>query len=77
MALVIKLLLDRLCLLKEVADVSEELLPFLHGARYCCHPFVPGLIGPQRRRITAVYDAEWCVAEGCLIGGVEDILRPW
>jgi hypothetical protein len=45
-ALVIELLLNRLCLLKAMANVSEELLPFLHGARHCCHACVPGLIGP-------------------------------
>jgi len=44
MCLVIVALLDRLCLLKSGADVSEEFIPLFQGLGDGGHPGVSGLI---------------------------------
>jgi hypothetical protein len=76
-SLVIILLLDSLCLFQPMADISEELFALLHGSSHCRNTCVPRFIGPDGRRLTPVDDLERRVAERALVGGVEDVLRPW
>jgi hypothetical protein len=59
-----------------MSNVSQELILFFHRASHICHTCFPRLIGADGRRVTAVDDPEWRVAEGALVGSVEDVLRP-
>jgi hypothetical protein len=74
--LIIALLLYRLGLLQAMSNVSQELLPFFQVRAIAATACFPRLIGADGRRVTAVDDPEWRVAEGALVGGVEDILHP-
>ena len=76
-SLVIIPLLDSLCLFQPMADISEELFALLHGSSHRRNTCVPRFIGPDGRRLTPVDDLERRVAERALVGGVEDVLRPW
>ena len=74
--LVIVPFLHGLGLLQPEANISQELLPLLHAFGNRRHPRLPWLIGPDRGRIPAVDNAERCLPQRSLIGGVEDELRP-
>lgn len=74
--LVVVQLLDRLGLLEPVADVGEELSPFLHAFGDCSNTRVPRLVGPNRRQVPAIDDPEQGVPKRGLVRCVEDELRP-
>jgi len=75
--LVIVQLLSRLGLFQPVAGISQELVALLHAFGDRCHPSISRFIGPDGLRITPVDDAEGRVLQGGLVGGVEDVFRPW
>ena len=74
--LVVVALVYRLCLLEEVANIHQQLVPFGHALRHDRHTRLARLVRPDGRRVVAVHNPERSVLERGLEGGVVDVLLP-
>jgi hypothetical protein len=66
MSLVTVVLLDRLCLLEAMADISQELVSFGHRLVHCSYSSVAIFIGPDGGRVSAIDHTERCLPQGRL-----------